>query len=87
MNNLPFYILLYCRPIANQTLFLLGQLTIVIGLGIIVVNAVGGFWHIPSLALSGVCFLVSFLLFLLREKYTALLLRLQPEGTNYTFYD
>ncbi len=86
MKSIVFYLLLYTRPFAGFVLRAIGGFSL---LGAIVLGAgqgLNGFELVPSLVMI-LLVIVSFGAFVLKEKYTDVLLRLQPEGAAYSFYD
>jgi hypothetical protein len=86
MKSFLFYPLLYLRPIANILLKILGF----IGIFLAIAAGVAIFAHEPASKHFIVCgfgVFVSFGSFILRQKYVSVLIALQPEGMNYTFFD
>ena len=85
MKTTIFYLLLYFRPIAMTVLSIVGRifsLFSVIGLLAIFLND----FSTEYLFTAAIFFSVSLCTLVLQEKYTKLLLKLQPDGTEYTFY-
>ncbi|TYQ02163.1 UNVERIFIED_ORG: hypothetical protein JN05_05397 [Zoogloea ramigera] len=86
MRSGAFYLLLYFHPIAKILLTIVCR---VCGF-LAVITLVGMFFNdswVGIIVIAALFFLVSISASILQAKYTGLLLKLQPDETEYTFYD
>ncbi len=86
MKSAVFYTLLYLRPLSSIILKITGVLGILLVLGVILSFFFNGFM-LKALVSLAIGLVLSFGSFMLRIKYTDVLLALQPEDKNYTFID
>ena len=85
MRSTIFYFLLYLHPVIRLVLTVITRATAFLTVGVLLITAIDGTW-LRSLGLIAFLVAVSLLSFVAREKYVSLLLKLQPPGTSYTFY-
>jgi len=86
MKSCAFYLLLYFRPIVQALLTILcrvfGLLAVIMLIGIFFNDLWG-----RILLMATIFFVLSVSASVLQANFTKLLLKLQPDGTEYTFYD
>ena len=86
MKSCAFYLLLYFRPIVQALLTILsrvfGLLAVIMLIGIFFNDLWG-----RILLMATIFFVLSVCASVLQANFTQLLLKLQPDGTEYTFYD
>ena len=86
MRSSAFYLLLYFHPIAKIILTIVcrvfGFLAIIMLVGIFFNDS----W-VAIIVIAALFFVVSISASILQAKYTGLLLKLQPDETEYIFYD
>lgn len=85
MRTSVFYVLLFLYPVVRLLLTLVIRLSWIFAVVLLLVDTIKGNWN-RSIGLVTFFGIVSLLALVAKEKYVALLLDLQPEGTTYTFY-
>ena len=85
MRNLAFYLLFYLHPVVRLILTVMVRIGAFGAVGVLIFTAMNGTWK-SVLGLTTFLFTISLVAFVAREKYVSLLLRLQPSGTDYTFF-
>lgn len=85
MKSTIFYLLLYFHPLAKTILSIMCRVFSLLSTVTLIAILFNGF-SIASLLTAAIFFAVSVSALVLQEKYTTLLLKLQPDGTGYTFY-
>ena len=85
MKSTIFYLLLYFHPLAKTILAVVCRVFTLLSILMLIAIFFNGF-SMAYLLTAAICFAVSLSASILQEKYTALLLKLQPDGTEYTFY-
>lgn len=86
MRSGAFYLLFYFDPIVKMLLTIVCR---VCGF-LAIITLVGMFFNdswVGIIVIAALFFLVSLSASILQAKYTELLLKLQPDETEYTFYD
>jgi hypothetical protein len=85
MKNLTFYLLLYFHPLAKTVLSIMCRVFSLFS----VITLIAIFFNdfsMEYLLTAAIFFSLSLGALALQEKYTTLLLKLQPDDTEYTFY-
>ena len=86
MRSSAFYLLLYFHPLVKMLLTIVcrvcGFLAIIMLVGLFFNDSWG-----DIIVIAALFFLVSISASILQAKYTGLLLKLQPDQTEYNFYD
>lgn len=85
MRTSVFYVLLFLYPVIRLLLNLVIRLSWISAVALLFVDTIQGAWN-RSIGLVTFFGIASLLALVAKEKYVALLLGLQPEGTTYTFY-
>lgn len=85
MRSTIFYFLFFLYPVVRLVLTLIIRATAFGTVAVLVITAIDKSW-LSSLWLVVFLVTVSLTAFVAREKYVTLLLKLQPPGTDYTFY-
>ena len=86
MRSGAFYLLFYFHPMVKMLLTIVCR---VFGF-LAIITLVGMFFNdswVDIIVIAALFFLVSLSASILQAKYTGLLLKLQPDETEYTFYD
>ena len=85
MKNLTFYLLLYFHPLAKTVLSIVcGVFSLFSAITLIAIFF--NDFSMEHLLTVAIFFSLSLSALTLQEKYTTLLLKLQPDDTEYTFY-
>lgn len=85
MKSITFYLLLYLHPLAKTALSVVCRVFSLLSVITLITIFLNDF-SIEYLLTAAIFFTVSLCAFVLQEKYTKLLLKLQPDDTEYTFY-
>lgn len=85
MKSIGFYLLFYFYPIAKTIFAIIRRFFAFVSILMLIAAFYKGF-SIGHLLAAAICFIGSICGLILQEKYTTLLLKLQPDGTDYTFY-
>lgn len=85
MKSIAFYLLFYFYPIAKTILAIIRRFFAFVSILMLIAAFYKGF-SIGHLLAAAICVIGSICGLILQEKYTTLLLKLQPDGTDYTFY-
>jgi hypothetical protein len=85
MKSITFYLLLYLRPLATTVLSVVCRVFFFLSVIRLIAIFLNHF-SIEYFLTAAIFFTVSLCALVLQEKYTKLLLKLQPDDTEYTFY-
>lgn len=85
MKNLTFYLLLYFLPLAKTVLSIVCRVFSLLAVTTLIAIFFNDF-SMEYLFTAAIFFSVSLNALALQEKYTSLLLKFQPDDTEYTFY-
>lgn len=85
MKSTIFYLLFYFHPLAKTFFSIECRVFSLLSIAILIGILFNGF-SIAYLLTAAIIFTGSVAALVLQEKYTTLLLKLQPDGTDYTFY-
>jgi hypothetical protein len=85
MKSMTFYLLLYLRPLAKTVLSVVCRLFSLLSVITLIAVFLNDFL-VEYLLTAAIFFAVSLGALVLQEKYTTLLLKLQPDDTEYTFH-
>lgn len=85
VKSIAFYLLFYFYPIAKTIFAIIRRFFAFVSILMLIAAFYKGF-SIGHLLAAAICFIGSICGLILQEKYTTLLLKLQPNGTDYTFY-
>lgn len=85
MKNITFYFLFYLHPLAKTVLSIVRRVFSLFS-AITLIAIFFNDFSMEYLLTAAIFFTVSLCALILQEKYTTLLLKLQPDDTEYTFY-
>jgi hypothetical protein len=85
MRSTIFYLLFYFHPLAKTIFSIVCRVFSLLSIVTLIAIFFNGF-SIACLVSAAIFFAVSLGSLVLQEKYTTLLLKLQPDGIEYTFY-
>jgi hypothetical protein len=85
MKSITFYLLLYLHPLAKTVLSILCRVFSLFS-AITLIAIFFNDFSMEYLLTAAIFFTVSLCALVLQEKYTKLLLKLQPDDTEYTLY-
>ena len=85
MKSITFYLLLYLRPLAKTVLSVVCRVFSLLSVITLIAMFLNDFLF-EYLLTAAIFFTVSLGALVLQEKYTTLLLKLQPDDTEYTFH-
>jgi hypothetical protein len=85
MKSVTFYLLLYLHPLAKTVLSIVCRVFSLFS-AITLIAIFFNDFSMEYLLTAAIFFTVSLCALVLQEKYTTLLLKLQPDDTEYTFY-
>jgi len=86
MRSSAFYLLLYFHPLVKMLLTIVCRVFGFLSVIMLIAIFVNDSWA-DILAITALFFVVSISAAILQAKYTRLLLKLQPDETEYIFYD
>ncbi len=85
MKSITFYLLLYLHPLTKTALSVVCRVFFLLSVITLITIFLNDF-SIEYLSTAAIFFTVSLCVLVLQEKYTMLLLKLQPDDAEYTFY-
>ena len=85
MKSITFYLLLYLHPLAKTVLSIVCRVFSLLSVITLIAIFLNDF-SMEYLLTAAIFFTVALCALVLQEKYTTLLLKLQPDDTEYTFY-
>ena len=86
MRSSAFYLLLYFHPLVKMLLTIVSRVFGFLSVIMLIAIFFNDSW-LDILAITALFFVVSISAAILQAKYTRLLLKLQPDQTEYIFYD
>ena len=86
MRSSAFYLLLYFRPLVKLLLTIVCRVFGFLSVIMLIAIFFNDSW-VDILAIAALFFVVSISASILQARYTRLLLKLQPDETEYIFYD
>lgn len=86
MKSSAFYLLLYFHPLVKMLLTIVCRVFGFLSVIMLIAICFNDSW-VDILAIAALFFVVSISASILQARYTRLLLKLQPDETEYIFYD